>query len=225
MDGDGHHAWDSARPDRPVRHPGGPRPVGAVPAPHRLPGEPRSRGTHARRRPAAHRSVHAGGRTGRHGVDPHTVWARQLTGHGDRRDLRRARLSSRDAERARDFRVRRALRTRSRRSRGCRRHGGLDAQPTLVRRPVRDRRIVLSGLHPVGTAGRPAPGVEHLGDRHGSTRFRRIRLEHRGIRPGGLPDLELSGGPAGRRWDAAHRAADDHRPVAAQTPPPRGAAA
>ena len=74
-----------------------------------------------------------------------------------------------------------------------RRHGGVAARTALVHRHVRHHRAVLSGLHAVGAAGRPAAGAGGRGD-HG--RPARLRTPRRGA-PGRSRSTTSS---AGATW-------------------------
>ncbi|OOK82108.1 hypothetical protein BZL30_0408 [Mycobacterium kansasii] len=123
---------------------------------------------------------------------------------GVRRALCRARLSRGVAKRARNFRVGRRIRTDGQRSgRRCR-HRRVVAAPTVVHRPVRNRRPLILGFHSVGAAARSAAGAGRGRHHRGATRFPGLGVGHRIVCRQRLLGLELSGF-ASRRIGAAAR--------------------
>ena len=146
---------------------------------HPLPGHPCRTGTNARR-------CHFGGRPPRAGdqfasgdvVASRPVLARRRADQGDDRALRAAWLSRRTAKHARQFRLRRRLRTGPRRGGGRRRHRQLAASATLVHRQLRDGGRLLPRVHAVGVAGRPGTGAHHSGGDDGPPCHRTCGVGH-----------------------------------------------
>ena len=117
--------------------------------------------------------------------------------HAVRRRVRRARLPRRVPKRAGHVRLRRRLRSDGQRDRRRRRHRRVAAPSAVVHRFLRHHRPVVSGLHPMGPARRPAAGDEGRRHHGGPARCQRPPLGYGLVRVERLPRLERSGRPPG----------------------------